>query len=244
MANLTIKTTQNIEIDFIAASLGDRILAFAIDMIIKVLYAITVFFIFSYLNIGQYNESTAVIIWFTFSIPIVFYSLFFEVTTQGLTPGKKVLKIKVLKIDGYQATFSDYFIRWILRVIDLVASTGVVAIISIIFTKDSQRLGDILGGTTVISTKERVSLSSSIYQEVEEDYMPKIPQVIKLSDADIGIIKDILNRYLENRDFNLIKTLVQKLELELGIDRTELNINNEEFVRLILKDYNHFTGRE
>lgn len=244
MANLTIKTTQNIEIDFLAASLGDRILAFIIDMAIKIVYIIAVLFMFMTINLGQYGESISVLVWGLFSLPVIFYSLFFEVATQGLTPGKKVLKIKVLKIDGYQATFSDYFVRWILRVLDIVASTGVIAIISIIFTKDSQRLGDILGGTTVISTKEHVSLSASIYQEVEIKYVPKIPQVIKLSDTDIGVIKDILNRYLENKDYVLIKSLAMKLEVELGIDKTKLAINNEDFVRLVLKDYNHFTGRE
>lgn len=247
MANLTIKTTQNIEINFIAATLAQRILAFLLDSVFKFLYMVVVFFIVSYFNLIKsldVDVYTEYALWFFVMLPIVIYSFFFEATTQGTTPGKKIMKIKVLKIDGYQADLGDYFIRWILRVVDIVGCWGIVAIISVIFTKDSQRIGDILAATTVISLKERVNLSASIYQEIEEEYVPKIPQVVKLSDTDIGVIKDIYTRYLRNRDFTLLKSLVSKLELELGVDKQDVAINNEEFVRLILKDYNHFTGRE
>jgi uncharacterized RDD family membrane protein YckC len=57
-----------------------------------------------------------------------------------------------VKIDGYQASFGDYMIRWVFRIID-VSFAGVVGLISMIVSKNNQRLGDIASGTAVISLK-------------------------------------------------------------------------------------------
>ncbi|MDM1044510.1 RDD family protein [Myroides sp. 1354] len=247
MAKLTINTTQNIEIDFKAASIGERILAFLLDMIFKILY----FIVFYYLNtIFHFSNLFPDDIWsinaffILISIPVIFYTVIFEVLMQGSTPGKKILGIKVIKIDGYQATVVDYFIRWIFRVIDLFIGNGIIAVISILATSKSQRLGDFFAGTTVISTKNRVSLSTTIFQEVEQEYKPLLPQVIRLSDADIGVVKEIYLKYIKSRDYSLIKALANKLESELKVDQGQLALNNQEFVELVLKDYSHFTGKE
>lgn len=247
MAKLTINTTQNIEIDFKAASIGERILAFLLDMIFKILY----FIVFYYLNtIFHFSNLFPNDIWsinaffILISIPVIFYTVIFEVLMQGSTPGKKILGIKVIKIDGYQATVVDYFIRWIFRVIDLFIGNGIIAVISILATSKSQRLGDFFAGTTVISTKNRVSLSTTIFQEVEQEYKPLLPQVIRLSDADIGVVKEIYLKYIKSRDYSLIKALANKLESELKVDQGQLALNNQEFVELVLKDYSHFTGKE
>ena len=42
MTEITINTAQNVAINFKAASLGERILAFAVDEAIKTAYAITI----------------------------------------------------------------------------------------------------------------------------------------------------------------------------------------------------------
>lgn len=247
MAKLTINTTQNIEIEFKAASVGERILAFGLDMIFKVLYLIVFYYIDSVLHLAKHFTSDLWSInafWIIVCMPIIFYSLFFEIVLQGSSPGKKILGIKVIKIDGYQATVLDYFVRWILRVLDIMVGSGIIAVFSIIFTQNSQRLGDIFAGTTVISTKNRISLSTTIFQEVEQEYIPLLPQVIRLSDADIGVVKEVYLRYKGSKDFSLIKALAHKLETEMGIDRRNLALNNQEFVELVLKDYSHYTGKE
>lgn len=247
MAKLTINTTQNIEIDFKAASIGERILAFILDMIFKILY----FIVFYYLNtIFHFSDAFPDDFWsinaffILISIPVIFYTVFFEIVMQGSTPGKKILGIKVIKIDGYQATVVDYFVRWIFRVLDLLIGNGVVAVVSILATSKSQRLGDFFAGTTVITTKNRESLSTTIFQEVEQEYQPLLPQVIRLSDADIGVVKEIYLKYIQSRDYSLIKALADKLASELRVDKGQLALNNQEFVEVVLKDYSHFTGKE
>src|SRR5690606_34099611 len=103
---------------------------------------------------------------------------------EGQTPGKKLMKIKVVKIDGYQASFADYMIRWVFRIVD-VSFAGVVGLISMIVSKNNQRLGDIASGTAVISLKNNINISHTILENIHENYVPSFPQVIALSDNDM-----------------------------------------------------------
>ena len=73
----------------------------------------------------------------SFYLPVVFYSLIFEALLEGQTIGKRIMKIKVVKIDGYQASIYDYLVRWFFRLIDLnllgPLFGPVVALIAIIY---------------------------------------------------------------------------------------------------------------
>ena len=244
MANLTINTTQNIKIAFKKASLGERILAFMLDAIAITMYIIVAFYI-----IGEYTDllsygldswSKMAIMIILFS-PVIFYSFLFESIFQGATIGKKILRIRVIKIDGYEASIADYFTRWALHSVDIMISSGVIGVLSIAFTKNGQRIGDIASGTAVISLKESVRLSATIFQEVESDYIPVYPQVISLSDRDIQIIKEALQNARRNRDLKLLRHLTSKVESVLKVSRADLL--EGPFLDTVIKDYNYLTAR-
>ena len=55
MVELQINTTQNVNINFIAASVGERILAYIIDLIIKIAYVVFVFQIV--FNVLEWNTA-------------------------------------------------------------------------------------------------------------------------------------------------------------------------------------------
>ncbi|PTM08178.1 MAG: RDD family protein, partial [Bacteroidetes bacterium] len=108
MVELQINTTQNVNINFTAASVGERILAYAIDLLFKLAYIIVVYqIVFNITEISSWLEDqdfwSVAAISSLFALPIFLYSLLFESLLDGQTPGKRILKIKVVKIDGYQA---------------------------------------------------------------------------------------------------------------------------------------------
>jgi hypothetical protein len=176
---------------------------------------------------------------FVFFSPVIFYSLVLESLLEGQTIGKRLMKTKVVKIDGYQASFGDYIIRWVFRIVDVNISSGIIGLITMIISSKTQRLGDMTAGTAVISLKNNISINHTILEEVDNSYVPTYPLVIKLCDNDARIIKETFNIAVAKRDFaTLIKVRV-KIEEVTGIKNT--SGNDTDFLRTILKDYSYYT---
>jgi hypothetical protein len=189
--------------------------------------------------ISQWDDWSKVALYILFLIPIIFYSITLESLFEGQTLGKRLLKIKVVKIDGYQASFGDYLIRWIFRLIDIFSNSGILALISIVVTEKSQRLGDISAGTSVISLKNNISINNTILQEIDQQYIPIYASVIKLSDNDVRII---LENYLlakKNNDLDKLQKIKTKIKTVTGIKNQ--SGNDADFINTILKDYNFYT---
>lgn len=244
MTQLSINTSQNVIINFSAASIGERIGAYFIDLLIKIAYFIFVFYVFFYwlnLNrmISQLDNWSQISIYMVFALPIVIYSIVMESLLEGQTFGKKLVKIKVVKIDGYQASFGDYLIRWLFRIIDVSLSSGIIGLITMVVNSKTQRLGDISAGTAVITLKNKINISHTILEDIGEEYKPKYPLVIKLSDNDARIIKETFHTALKKSDYEILTKLTIKIEQVTGI-KNDLE-SKKEFIQTILKDYNYYT---
>jgi len=244
MSELSIRTTQNVNINFIPATLGERIGAYFIDLAIKIAYGIVVFLLFftglhlERLFQGMDQWSIGAIILF-FYFPIMIYSLTLESLLEGQSIGKRLVKIKVVKIDGYQAGFGDYLMRWFFRLIDVTILNGVIALVTIGSSKKGQRLGDMAAGTSVITLKNKINISHTILEEIEETYVPTYPLVIKLSDNDVRIIKENFQRADDKDDLVMLGKLASKIETVTGIKNQ--SGTERKFIKIVLKDYNFYT---
>lgn len=248
MSQIAINTSQNVNINFNIASVGDRMIAFFIDLLIKIAYGISVLYIFfTVLDLGYLLQGldpwSIAAIYIMLLFPIVVYPVVLESLMEGQTPGKKVMKIRVVKIDGYQAGFGDYLIRWVFRIIDTLF-VGVVGLVSMIVSKNNQRLGDIASGTAVISLKNKINISHTILENIREDYVPTFPQVIALSDNDMRIIKDNYLKALRIDDRQIIKKLSDKIKTILKLEVDPTKMTERQFIGVIIKDYNYYTGKD
>lgn len=236
MSELQINTTQNVKINFTAVGVGERLLAFIIDTAIKIGYLLVLNWTFgAFENMDQWSQ---IAINTVLSFPVMFYTLALESILEGQTIGKRVLKIRVVKIDGYQASLSDYVVRWFFRIVDIyIFGLGFFVIM---FSKKQQRLGDMAAGTAVIVLKDKVNISHTILENLRDDYKPTYPNVIKLSDNDARIIKDTFTVARASKDYQtLIKLrnkLVEVVEIKTVKQKTDI-----EFIDVILKDYNFYT---
>ncbi len=244
MVELQINTTQNVNINFTAASVGERILAYGIDWIIKIAYIIVTYqLMFKLFKLDEVLEGmdrwSQIATYLIFYLPVIFYTLIFETLLDGQTLGKRIMKIKVVKIDGYQASLADYVVRWFFRIVDLNMMTGVVALIAIVTSDKNQRLGDMTAGTAVIALKDKVNISHTILEELKDDYKPVYPTVIKLSDNDARIIKDTFLTARSSRDYATLIKLRDKIIEVTGIK--EQYGSDILFIDTVLKDYNFYT---
>lgn len=244
MSELSISTTQNVVIKFTAASVGERMLASLVDLLIKVAYMIVIGYVFfnllgfsKVLNSVDMWSRMAIIILFFF--PVVIYSVTLESIFEGQTIGKKLIKIKVVKIDGYQAGFGDYLIRWLFRIIENNLLGGLIGLIAMVVSNKTQRMGDAAAGTAVITLKNNVTIDSTILEEIGDAYQPIYPLVIKLSDNDMRIIKETFLIAEKKQDTETILKLSRKIESVTGIKNQ--SGNHFDFIKTILKDYNFYT---
>ncbi len=223
-------TNQNIEIKLELAGLGDRIFAFLIDASIILVYILGIFFLnifihteFSYLN-------------FIFILPVLFYSLLFEIFSNGQTPGKKIREIKVMRLDGGAPGISNFLLRWILRPIDILIY-GSVAMISIIVTKNGQRLGDLAAGTTVVKVRSSLSIADVESINKNLNHVVTFNQVKRLNDNQVALIRKALHMRRDGFNTAAAEELAKKIKDYLSI---ESKLPTTIFLYTILKDYEYF----
>lgn len=246
MSELSITTTQNVNINFNTASVGERILAYLLDLVIIVAYYTIIYYVVFGL-MGLWDAISGMDVWSQnaihgfISLPVLFYALVLENLLEGQTIGKRILKIKVIKIDGYQAGFGDYLMRWIFRLVEVTPPMSVIGLIVMMINKKTQRLGDMAAGTAVISLKNNISINHTILREIKADYVPTYPLVIKLTDNDVRIIKETYEVAVKAADFDIINKLQHKIETVTGIK--SVSTSPMAFIDTILKDYNYYTQK-
>jgi len=232
MPRIDINTSQNVLISHPAASIGKRILAQAIDFVIIIVYVISAFFVLN--KIGINSDAIGVII----MLPAIFYSFLSELFLHGQSLGKKVLNISVVKLDGSQPTIIDYFLRWILRMIDI-PFYGSVAIITIAVNGKGQRLGDLAAGTTVIDLNRKPEMNTSIYRKLPDDYKLQFKEVDKLDEKDIKILNKVLNHHKRNYSRATTDMLMNAKEAVLKKTGIQTDMPPRNFLETLIKDYNY-----
>jgi uncharacterized RDD family membrane protein YckC len=237
MENFQIETAQNVNILQNVAGVGERIVAFLLDGLIMVFYVFIVIVLFSNVNLSDdYN----MIVGMTIGLPLFLYHLLWETLWNGRTPGKAVMKLRVVKTDGSKPAFSNYMLRWLLRLIDITATSGGLALVTILFNGKGQRVGDIAASTTVITEKQTVNFAQTILMDIPENYEPSYPQVTVFSDSEIQTIKNLFMEARYNGNHNVILKLANRVSSVMEVKLEETPIK---FIDKVIKDYNYYTQK-
>ncbi len=237
MDTVSVNSTQNIAIDFQLAGLFQRIGAFLIDSLV-----IAAFYLLVYLVIGSAEVNPPTWFWVIIGLISYLYFLVSEAFFNGQTIGKRALDIRVLKLDGSAPTLSAYLLRWIMVPIDY-GMYGSVAMILVIFTKNGQRLGDLLAGTTVVKIKKvdaALLKNKSVMKQVDENYEPTFPDATKLDDNDIRLIHASIAAFRNRSQRKPSELLKEKLEAKMQV-KSELP--PVKFLHTVAKDYAWYSSR-
>src|SRR5438876_7834291 len=160
---LVIETPERVPLHFALASIGNRFLACAIDHAIQLLTILLMILAFTvvanYSSFG--NRLTNAPKWvYAVLIIVVFllvsgYFAFFEWLWSGQTPGKRWLKLRVIREDGRPITFFEAAVRNLLRDFDIMpAPFYSVGLICVFISNKDQRVGDMVAGTVVVRERE------------------------------------------------------------------------------------------
>ena len=209
---LIIETPERVELHYVLANVGNRFLAAAIDHLIQALLIVIVLVLAGAFNDGPLFRGSAV--WAAaIAVLLVFgiywgYFVAFETLWSGQTPGKRWMRLRVVREDGRPVRFFEVFVRNLLRlVVDFMPPpTYAIGVVSIIFSARSKRIGDFVAGTVVVKERatEAPSLDdiikiSNIEQERIERAAPASFAVDtrQLNEAELRAIETFLKRRYE-----------------------------------------------
>ncbi len=239
MERVQIQTAQNVPLDLEVAGLGDRVLAAVIDYGIVLAY-----FLGSAIGLGSAGLLANASFILVVALPVFLYFLLSEVFLDGQTVGKRVRRIKVVRLDGRAPTLRGYLTRWLLRPIDFELTSGVAAVLSVLVTGTGQRLGDLAAGTTVVKVRPRTALRDTLFARLDEMHTPTFAQVDALADADVEIAKDVLNTLVTQGRSPATAALGRRtkraLARKMGVAS---DLAPPHFLRAVVEDYNHHFGQ-
>ncbi len=232
---LVIETPERVELHYILANVGNRFLAAAIDHIIQIVAGVIVLLIAgSFTNWRLFDDLRG----WTLALTVVAffliywgYFVFFETLWSGQTPGKRIMKLRVVREDGRPVRFFEVFVRNLVRLaLDLQPSFSyAIGVISIIFSPRSKRLGDFVAGTVVVKERateapslEEIIRVSEIEQRRQDRNAPAlfIANARTLTDREMRAVETFLKRRYELQEPNrttLAVRIAQPLSVKLGI---------------------------
>lgn len=219
---LIIETPERVPLAFSLASIGNRFLAAAIDHFIQYTSIISIIWLgFAITRIdvfggegttangilgGMPNWIIAALIIATFLL-FSGYFIFFEWLWDGQTPGKRLMKLRVIREDGRPITLWEAVARNLLRIFDAIPGLVIpiysVGLIVVFLSSRDQRVGDIFAGTVVIrerageapTFKETFSnrISDAAFRRVQKrtDFQANIAL---LTDEEIEVVENLLRR--------------------------------------------------
>lgn len=160
---LIIETPERVPLHFALASIGNRFLACAIDHSLQV--GTIAIIAIGFIVIADYTSFEGAFVsapkWvYAVMIVLLFlifsgYFAFFEWIWSGQTPGKRWLKLRVIREDGRPITFWEATVRNLLRSFDMMpAPFYSIGFISVFASARDQRVGDMVAGTVVVRERE------------------------------------------------------------------------------------------
>ena len=243
MKSIFVTTPDNIKVEYRLAGAGSRVGAAVIDTAIQataffiiILIAVEVAFglntdIFD-LNFEWFSNIAAVLLLAYFVI-FFGYFLVFEIITKGQTPGKKIFGLRAIRANGQPITFIQSIIRNVVRV--TLDNMG-LGVITMLFTKNHTRLGDMLASTIVISENMSKYKTESLLWRPEmasqnSRMRPAINNAYQITYEEYEIIKDYFARrdaFLENGRYAEIRVreyFAQKFDIDMiAVDRAFLEM--------------------
>ena len=159
---LIIETPERVPLHFALASIGNRFLACAFDHALQTILIILLYIIFTLignmLDLGGLRNAPKWVLAVLIILGFIIWSSYFvifEWLWNGQTPGKRWLKLRVIREDGRPITFWEAAVRNLLRIFDMMPFPFYsIGLISVFISTRDQRVGDLVAGSVVVRERE------------------------------------------------------------------------------------------
>jgi len=209
----TIETPENIAFDYEVAGIGSRFIAAAIDtlllglfMFLTLLGGVAFYNLFAQISEDLAMAGLGILLLAQF---IIFwgYYVIFDLIWQGQSPGKRLVGLRVIEINGYPVTLFASVVRNLVRLIDFLPSFYGVGVIVMFLNSRARRLGDLAAGTVVVKERRDLALArvvataspapAGVAADTENRptlAISDLPNLHRLTPDDDALIRDFLTR--------------------------------------------------
>lgn len=218
--SLVIETPERVQLEFALASIGNRFIAVAIDHFIQYFSLILIAWLtLSFVGIGtsdlenpdqvftEMPKWTIAILIIVVFLVFAGYFIVFEWLWNGQTPGKRLMKLRVIRDDGRPLTLWEAIARNLLRICDAVPGFVLpvysIGLIVIFASSRDQRVGDIFAGTVVIREQSEQAptyadtfatrVTDAAFVRVQKPATLKL-DVAGLTEAEVEVVESFLRR--------------------------------------------------
>lgn len=219
---LIIETPERVPLAFALASIGNRFLAVVIDHFIQFfsIYIVA----WAFLKISGFGDAidesggayplllempkwTIALMIIVLFLIFAAYFIFFEWIWNGQTPGKRLLKLRVIREDGRPITLWEAIARNLLRLFDtfpgFIIPIYSIGLITIFMSRRDQRLGDMFAGTVVIRERsdEAPKFTEVFSTKVTDAALRRLQKqtvftadLRQVTEAEIEVVESFLRR--------------------------------------------------
>jgi uncharacterized RDD family membrane protein YckC len=146
---ITIATPEGVDLELTLAGVGSRFVSALVDFMLQLVLLVGVSGVGA--AVGAFgNGYGSVVVLIASFLVFAAYDVLFEVFASGRTPGKRLNGLRVVRVDGSPVTFFTSAVRNVLRLVDILPGPYLVGIVTILVTRQNQRLGDVAAGTLVV----------------------------------------------------------------------------------------------
>jgi uncharacterized RDD family membrane protein YckC len=239
--SLQIDTPENVAFGYQVAGIGSRFVAALVDTLLIVLlqFLINGLLILLYFNLGLDAEADSASSWIMAVLGVVAfvflwgYYIFFEMLWNGQSPGKRAMKLRVLRADGTPISLMESLIRNLVRIVDFLPGFYGFGVVTMFVNPQSRRLGDLAAGTLVVHESDSATVQSLNVSPVAAHRMSLTPVSIegfpveRLNSHEIHLIEEFLQRredmqHRQQLAVQILARLYQRVGLSLeSADRIE-----------------------
>ncbi|HBL58446.1 MAG TPA: hypothetical protein DDZ80_07995 [Cyanobacteria bacterium UBA8803] len=250
---ITLQTPESVELEFTLAGIGNRAYALLIDYIVWALIWIVFLVAWAFLSIqlsdvieSWVGSDSKLQLWLL-SIQLLIgfalnvgYFVFFETLWQGQTPGKRYVKIRVIRDDGRPLRLQQATLRALLRPVDDLLFLGVFFIV---LGKREKRLGDWVAGTLVIQEEQPVTAASFPMSDQAQplaELLLENADLSRLLPDDFAVIREYLQRrggMTANARTELSRKLADRVKEVIALETVPPKVSANVFLEAVYLAY-------
>jgi uncharacterized RDD family membrane protein YckC len=198
---LDIPTAEAVDVRYELAGLGSRFLAVLIDLVVQLAAAGAIFALIAWLPapITLYFSplafrnpiSALTLAFFVLAMFAIFFVYFivFEVASNGRTPGKRALGLRVIRAGGFPVDVTASVIRNLVRIVEVSLGFYLVSALVVLRSPRNQRIGDLAAATIVVRDRA-----------VRSDILDVIRAAANERDDGLSTVdRELIERFVQRR---------------------------------------------